>query len=381
LTAHTIEIDDVNAAVNDILGQLDINRNLLKNSTGLIFCYVDFVESGVMEAVSGALPFDVLGCTTQGIAVPGFMGEDMLAVAVLTSDDVEFSVGLSGPLDGDREEKIAAMYQETEARLSGPPSLLLVLKPVLSGFLGEIAVAILDRLSKGIPMFGGVALDMDTNVRFPKTFHNGAAYADRLVILLVSGDVEPQFHIDSLPDKKIRNQQAVITAAEGNRMISVNNIPARTYLEQIGLINNGIVTMLYAFPLFIDNHDGEKPWSCVISDIGPDGSLLCGSTIRPGSALHIGSPPGEDVLTTAAHIIDLAKQGKNRDGLLIFSCFSRNVALVDSRDEMALVQRMMADSSLPYIFLYSTGEICPHCTGDGTVINRFYQYSIISCML
>ncbi|MDR1948801.1 MAG: FIST C-terminal domain-containing protein [Spirochaetaceae bacterium] len=380
LTAHTVETDDVDAAVREILEQLDINRNIQKNSVGLIFCYVDFIESGVVEAVCKALPFDVLGCTTLGIALPEAVNDDMLALVVLTSDEVVFSAGVSEALGTDAEARITRLY-ETVSASAAAPSLLLAFEPTMSGFLGEVTVSVLDRLSKGRPIFGASALDMNTNVRSPKTIYNGAAYSDRLALLLLSGGREPQFFVDSIPHKKTRSQQAVITEAEGNRMFSINNMSAVSYMERIGLINDGVIDLLYAFPLVIDNHDGEKPWPCVIVGIGPDGALLCGGSILPGSTLSIGSPLGEDVLTTAARIVEIAKQKQDRDGLLIFSCFSRNVALVDSGDEMKLVQKLMADSSLPYIFLYSAGEICPLCTGDGKIVNRFHQYSIISCIL
>ncbi|MDR2404172.1 MAG: FIST C-terminal domain-containing protein [Spirochaetaceae bacterium] len=381
LTAHTFEMDDAGYAVREILEQLDIERRILKNSVGLIFCYLDFIESGVVEAVCKALPFDVVGCTTQGIAMHGAMGEDMLAVMVLTSDDVEFSTGFSEVFSPGNEKRIAAMYEKTAASLSAAPSLLMVFKSMLPYLMGEMVVSVLDRLAAGAPVFGTIALDMATGVRSPQVIYNGVAYSDCLVLLLFSGDVRPRFSIDSMPQKKIRGQQAVITAAEGNRMISVNNIPTVAYMERIGLINDGVVELLYAFPLYIDNHDGEKQWPCIIIDIGPDGSVLCGNSIRPGSTLRISSPLKEDVLASATNIIELAKQEQDRNGLLVFSCFSRNVALMDSHDEMKLVQKLMADSSLPYMFLYSGGEFCPHYGSHEKLINKFHQYSIISCIL
>jgi hypothetical protein len=309
------------------------------------------------------------------------MGEDMLAVAVLTSDDVEFSAGVSETLTMDMEERIAALYRKAAASLAAAPSLLLAFNSRLTDFLAEIVVSVLDRLSGGAPLFGTIALDMDTTVRSPKVIYNGAAYADRLVVVLLSGDVRPRFFIDSIPEKKAHSQQAVITAAEGNRMISVNNMPTVTYMERIGLINDDMVELLYAFPLLIDNHDGEKPRPYIITGVGSDGSVFCGNSIRPGSTLNIGSPLREDVLATAANVVGLAGQEQDRNGLLIFSCFSRNVALVDSQDEMILVQKLMADSSLPYMFLYSGGELCPYHRADGRMSNRFHQYSIVSCIL
>ena len=99
LTAVTLEIDDPRLAAEEIIQQFDTEHSLLANTAGLLFCSLDFVKSGAAEAVAKALPFETIGCTTHGIAVPGAMGEVMLTVAALTSDDVFFKTGVSDPLD------------------------------------------------------------------------------------------------------------------------------------------------------------------------------------------------------------------------------------------------------------------------------------------
>ena len=61
-TASTFEIDDVQAAVAEILEQLQ--SRLCQNSVGIISCYAEFIDSGVVEALCNQLPFDVVGITT-----------------------------------------------------------------------------------------------------------------------------------------------------------------------------------------------------------------------------------------------------------------------------------------------------------------------------
>ncbi|MDR1319781.1 MAG: hypothetical protein LBJ90_09155, partial [Treponema sp.] len=65
LTAFTEEIDDVEGSVSDLLGQLDLDRKRLANSLGIIHCFSDFVDSGVVKALSAKIPFDTVGCTTM----------------------------------------------------------------------------------------------------------------------------------------------------------------------------------------------------------------------------------------------------------------------------------------------------------------------------
>ena len=62
--ATTREVDDVQAAVAEITAALDLEKNLLKNSLGVISCFSDFEETGVLKAICDSLPFDCIGSTT-----------------------------------------------------------------------------------------------------------------------------------------------------------------------------------------------------------------------------------------------------------------------------------------------------------------------------
>jgi hypothetical protein len=381
LTAYTFEVEEPGVAVREILEHLDLEHNALTNTVGLMFCSLDFINTGTAEAVGKALPFDVMGCTTMGIALPDISGEMLLAVAVLTSDEVNFTAGLSEPLAEDEERRIGALYQSLAAPLAGPPNLILTLQPLLDNFGGDVIVKFLDRLSGGAPVFGTGALDVAAGIRSPMTIYNGTAYSNRLALLLISGGVSPKFAIDSTGEQRTHSQKALITAAEGNRIISINNIPAAVYMEKLGLISNGMVNMLYAFPLSIDNHDGEKSSLCIIVSIDQDGSLTCGNSVSTGSTLHIGCPSAEAVLKTTANITGLARKEPDRDLLFIFSCFSRSVVLVESSEEMTFVKKELAGLPFPYLFLYSGGEICPAGHETGRPVNRHYNYAIVSCLL
>ena len=63
-TARTSEIDEIDEAIDEIKSQIDLSA-LKKHSGGLIFCHIDFVESGVVAALCEALPFNVIGMTSM----------------------------------------------------------------------------------------------------------------------------------------------------------------------------------------------------------------------------------------------------------------------------------------------------------------------------
>ena len=47
-SAFTEEIDDVDAAISEILSQLDLEHSLMQNSIGILHCYHEFIDSGVV---------------------------------------------------------------------------------------------------------------------------------------------------------------------------------------------------------------------------------------------------------------------------------------------------------------------------------------------
>ncbi|MDR0597615.1 MAG: FIST C-terminal domain-containing protein [Treponema sp.] len=380
LTAYTFEIDDADAAVREIQKQLRSQGGLLKNTVGLLFCYLDFIKLGTAEAVCKALPFDTLGCTTLGAAVPEAMGGLILTLAVLTSDDVEFHAGLSESLTEDREERIAKVYRELAAPLQSPPPLIFIIVPFLSDLAGDTVVGVLDRESRGSPVFGAGALDADTKLRTPKTIYGGAAYSDRMPVLLFSGNLKPRFFADSVWNHNIHTQKALVTSAEGNRMITVNNIPAAEYMKKIGLITEERLDLLFVFPLAIYPDHNILPHLFIIYAINDDGSLTCSANIPQGYAIHIGFPGSGEVIDTTKNITGAVKKA-NGDAVLIFSCISHGIILANLEDEMEAVRDELKDPAPPYMLVYSGGEICPIYNGKERVINRYHNHTLVSCVM
>jgi hypothetical protein len=377
VTASTVEVDDPHLAAEEILKQLDVEHSLLKNSVGLLFCSLDFIVSGAAEAVSKALPFETIGCTTHGIAVPGAMGEVMLAVAALTSDDVAFAVGVSASLAEEGEARVEELYRRLSASSPAPPSMLLLCHARPKSLPGDMALQILDRLSGGTPVFGTNALNDTLESRTPMVIHNGAAYLDRLALVAIcGGEPKSRFMVQTLPAMRFYSQPALVTEAQGKRLISINDMPAVEFMEKMGVITDGKLNAIHSFPLLVDNNDGKGEQSYGIHSIEEGGVLRCGSAIAKGATLKLVNQMQEEVLRSSEQFIELLKKDGDRKSHLIFSCFGRAAPLVDLKDEMVLFQENMKGSSC--VFVYSGGEFCPLYDAQGNTHNQFHQFSIIS---
>lgn len=379
LTAHTSEIDEVEQAVEEILGQLDLEGNLLKNAFGILSCYAEFIETGVVKALCERLPFDVIGGTTLGSGVPGENGLMLLSLSVLTSDDVQFACVQTEPVAGDLAV-VKAAYDQASGALPEAAKLVIAFLPMETRFGGETIMRALDSASGAVPIFGTVVADHESDFSTTFTIFNGEASHDTAVMALITGNVSPRFLLHSIPDRKLQNQRAVITQSEYSILKEVNDMPVLEYLRSIGLWHGGGLEGMSAIPFLVDYNDGRPAVARALYTVLEDQSILCGATMQQGATLAIGSIDADSVMETAQQAVDAIKAVEDGQCVLMLPCLSRlSVLGADPTQEMALIDGQLSD--LPYHLLYSGGEICPLTSAEGEYANHFHNFTIIACVL
>jgi hypothetical protein len=398
LNAHTQELDDPEKAAREILDSLDIKNSLMKNSVALLFCHVQFIETGVAEAVYKSLPFDVVGCTSQYFGLPetagapAVEGGTFLTVTILTSDDIDFATGVSGLLNEKNvEDCIHDLFRRTASSFGEspfePPALAFAFPPTMTSLPADVIAAVLNNACGGIPVFGSVALDVHSYARQPKTIFKTAGQAsgesgtfdDRMPLLLFRGRVKPRFFHSSFPEKSMMPWDAVITEAAGNRIISINNRPALSFIKDLGFFSDGIHDNVLVYPLVVEypNHDTHV---VVLQSIGPEGQLICGRNVQTGGILNIGAIAADSVFESARSMAQDLKKNDNGTGFIMFSCLLRNVVLGGNvQAEFELVCKELDGYKGAWLFLNSGGELCPGYAENGELVNRFHQCALIAC--
>ena len=382
LNAWTLEIDDPEVALAELLGQLDIDNNLLANSAGFVTCSYDYVETGLLEAICAALPFDVVGCTTLTNANNEQTGTMLLCLTVLTADDCRFVTALTPTLTHDGlYAAIETTVAGVKAELETPPGLVLAFLPMLSAIGGDIILGVLDKALDGAPIFGTIACDFDTALyRNSFTVHNGKCTRDQLAVMLISGNVNPHFVVTATSEQNLHKQQAIITSSEGSILRQVNGMSARDYFTSIGLLQGDGVEGLSSVPFVVDFNDGTQPIARAIYRLNDDGSAICAGVMPEGGTLSIGRMDVDDILLTAEQSLHKLLAHDGLCGVITFPCLGRNMVLgVNPFAEVEKVREVM-DDRLPWHLAYSGGEVCPVHAGTGTV-NRFHNFTFIACAL
>ncbi|MDR2461137.1 MAG: FIST C-terminal domain-containing protein [Deltaproteobacteria bacterium] len=381
LLAHTLEVDDKDLALRDILLQLDLPHCQKNHSVGIIHCTHPFIESGVVQAICERLPFPVLGINTLlHSSALGLVDNMLLTITVFTSDDIKFATGLSAPLEakGNLKANIADIYVETENLMSSRPSLGLVFGPSLTYCaMGEILVEVLNEVSDGVPFFGALAADYSTYIRHPRIIYNGKTYNDRLGIILMEGKLSPRFCVYPVSDKKTIRQKAIVTDSEGNLIRKVNGMPVLEFLESLGLCWAGQISGTHTIPLFLDRNDGQPPIVRTIQSQTPDGGIILCGNAPVDTTLGFGAMDIKHILESVRRVSILMKL-LNPDVFYLYSCISRNIALgLNYTAEMEAVHHDL-EGLVPYLFSYSSGEICPLIQKDGRWHNEFHNMSLVT---
>jgi hypothetical protein len=381
LTAYTMEIDDVEAASAEILKQLDLEKNLLKNSFGILTCFADYIDSGAVEAVCKKLPFEVIGGTVLANECSGEIGQMMLSVMVLTSDDIKFSCALSGEIDqqdiSSLDREIAAAYNKASSAFGEKPSLLFTFTPLFFNIAGDFIVDAFDKASGGTPLFGTLASDHTVGYEKVRSIYNGKAYDKRIAVAAFFGEVNPDFYIASVSYDKVLKQRAFITKSKGNILIEVNGVPAGEYMRSIGLSPENL-TNYNAVPFMVTFKDSAEPTARGIFHLTEDGNYVCGGIMPEGAVLSVGTISHDEVLSTTQKLLSGHDKEEKYGGMLTFSCIARNMILgMDSEAEMGVVKKMLP--KIPHTCNYSSGEICPVYDKNGKLQNRFHNYTFVAC--
>ena len=374
--AVTREIDDAEDAVAEITAALDLEKNLLTNSLGIISCFSEFDETGVLKAICEALPFECIGATSCLCAVGKEVDQIILAITVLTSDDCVFQT-TAIPITEKYEDSFASALSELFEKSGGKPELLLSYLPLMNTVGGDMMLAEIDKATGGVPLFGTMAIDNTVDFATSKTIRNGEAFRETAVLGAIYGNPKFSFEIASLDENKIRKQKAIITESDNNILIGVNGKPVLEYLAEIGLTKDQLDFGLPVIP-FVIEHSGTKPVARAVFAITPEGHAVCGGTMPTGATLAIGRIDMDDVLyTTEKALTPFIEQDS---ALLCYSCMSRYLAMgANNYAEAEKVSGIAEGSS--YIFACSAGEICPLPDEQGKLINIFHNYTIIFCKL
>jgi hypothetical protein len=378
LTAFTREVDDAQKAVSEIAERLAASGRLMKSSVGIMYYYPDFFETGVATAISDSLPFEVVGCTAPKTAVNEAVGEILLVVSVLTSDDVYFATGVTGSLSGSTEDAIGELYSRLVSAAPSPPAMVFSLFPIIDDISSDLYIESIDNLSNRLPIFGSIAFAPDDNPAGARTFYGGRQYKDALVMIAMCGALAPKFLITRIGEVDILTRSAVITESKGNEVLRINGMSAVSYLESVGLATGGKLDGITSMPMALTLGDGSRVIRIPYKTAG-NGAVICFASTPQGAKVNFCRGDENYVAESATTLMKEIAEEKPH-AVLLFSCIARDWVTGVYGDDT--LQRFVdITGNIPFAMACSGGEICPVSSVGGATVNRLNNFSLIACLL
>jgi hypothetical protein len=376
--AVTYELDDIQCGISELADETLRNIKMGKNSFGLLLCDSD-ADHGVLAAgLRQKLGIPVVGFSaTFMFSGRGGLCDSAAILTTVTSDDVYFSIAVSEPLTPDNiTEQIESAYNRAKAALDGDPALIMAFPPYILGIMIDIYPRELNRVSGGIPVFGGLPSHDEIHGK-TAVYCGDAVSGDRMALLLMSGAVKPVMSVKNFLGS-LTNLKRTVTRSEGNEIRMVGDDTFLRFLERFGLdvakfANSGEKTTFFtSYPLLVEhagtsNMDGIPVVRTLHKVDLETGSGTAVGEVPQGSVISVGILQKSDIGISARDgLSDLAdKMKQNEDGgykysmVFAVSCVARYYVMAgdETLETEALREGLPPDISLSGF--YSFGEICP----------------------
>ncbi|MDR3230231.1 MAG: FIST C-terminal domain-containing protein [Synergistaceae bacterium] len=399
IVAVTDEMDNAEAAVQELWDRIVENGPLGKNCCGFVYCDVEMPHEEFTAALKKKLPFEVVGCTSIANFDAKNGAQILSAVlVVLTGDDVRFGVALTDTLTPENlRQELSAACEKTRTAVGEPGKLLFLVPPFNDVVPLDEYVDTLSELTGGIPVFGGLPSSnvADGDILM---YADGRVFTDRAAIVLVGGNVRPIFSVQNVLSD-LSEQKHVISKAEKNVVYTVEEMTFTDYLRQAGLpvddlIAQGDLAVYVSTPLKVnmsqDNDQDKVPIVRTIKTLSlADGSGVLFGAISENSVVSIVTMKRQDIQEScrmAVKEIQDKIEAARGDGytystLLCVSCGGRYMVMGDDKDIEGNILVENLPSGMTLSGFYAYGEICPTIYENGTALNRVHNESIVMCAL
>jgi len=382
------EADDTELALVDLKEQLS-KVNLLKNTIGIVSVNPEYVQPGIYSAVAKAVPFPLVGMTTLSQTANGKTGTFLLSIMALTSDTCEFAYGTSDIItkENDAVELTQKCYKNILSKLEGTVRLVFLYAPYTEYRCTNEYIRAISAVDGRVPVFGSLAnADMVNLFDEMKTICCERCFSDRLVMLLISGDISPEFYIGSVSKEAVVMPDiGEVTDARDNHVMKINDISVGSFFEKIGYFvgdarNQGLLTSIFIVDTKDETGNIVSSTSRGILSLN-DEVVIFGGSVPVGSVLSLATTTKDIVLTTAKDVAAQIKENCSGKTVLMYSCIGRRFSLLDEPiREYEVLNEHLSNSGFNYLASCSCGEICPTSVTETAAYNSEHNQALIACV-
>ena len=393
--AITYELDDINAATEELKAQIEGKFTFGKNTVAILHGQPDMEIGRLSANLSRELGCSVIGGTTAVGALLTNKGYHELAVVihVISGDDCLFAAAISGCVTDNPEKEISDTYQKAYQSLknqddAAEPEMVICIAPMIQGFASDSVLEKISELCDSLPVFGFIAGD-DFEFCKQQVYLDEISGGDRLAILLVSGNVKPIFKTINLVGKQALEKK-LVTKSHDNVICEIDGKPAYEYIKGFPFIDDETKN-LFNYQFFVEMNDSPNddgvPVSRALNTYNKEtGEVTCFANVPENSYIGLLYCDGNDVVhTSEAGIKEFIERLMSESGgyeystVLIATCSLRNAFLADMRDMEGNLVRDLFPNSLTVSGMHAFGEIAPTSVCQNKAVNRFHNATFTIC--
>lgn len=381
----TSEIDDPILAAEELSQKVAKEFPLMTNSVGLLFAYSDMELDILARELYRRLQFPVVGATAiAAMDQNGGFHELSVTLMVFTAEDCQFSTAVSAPITAENvRQQVEETYRRTTDGFDAPPALVYVIPPYKLDIMLDAYTDIFQAVAPGVPFVGGLPSYQEMG-DLNATIFNDTICPEQLVMLSISGNLQPVFSVQTVLQKQEIKKRRV-TKAKDNVIYTVDNKTFVEYLNEIGMPLQSIsdinkTVSLVANPLLVEetgegfgadfrylralhNIDFEHGSGTAIGRV-PEGAYV---SINPLNRSDIGEAARLGMQAIKEQMRAKEAQGYAFTTVLTVSCIGRYTIMTPKSgvETESLLEEL--PEGLELAGFYSYGEISPLPTPSGQI--------------
>jgi hypothetical protein len=364
----------------------------------LLFATADYDHEQLLKgvrSVTGNAPLS--GCSASGVITQsgpagegyytssGFIkGESIVGLMAFASERIKFQNYIVHGLIEDSYKAGEELAEKINSQ-SDAPKLLIMFPDGLAVNASALFSSLEKKLKKPLLFSGGCSSE-SINKFITYQFFNDRVFSDSASCITISGDVEIATAISHgcIPI----GLEKTVTSAEANRIHEINNKPAWEYfksylpedVDDLTAEISGTLCLCEKLPDALATHYDTHIVRAAAAKL-PDSSLQLLTEIPTGSKIQLGRRDPEKISSNARAMAERLKSDKgNRRPVAVFhfDCAARGKLCFGAaaKEKGIDVLQNLFDKSIPWLGLYSYGEIGP--IGGK---NYFHNFTASLCML
>ena len=273
-------------------------------------------------------PSIIIGCSSAGEFISNMQAEGAAAVLALRSSEILFAPAIGRDLRKSRSEaaqQIARSLSKSDDE-EYPYRSMLLLTDALAGYADEFLECLSLETAGRYQMFGGGAAD---ELKYVATyvFYGTEIVTDAAVALEMRS--KKPIGVGVNHGWKIASAPMRVTAADGNRILSLDAVPATAMLSQYAKRTGQNLDLTNPMPFFlhnalaIDTQGGHKIRVPIM--VQDDGSIVVAGEIADGSTVHVVTTTARTTLEATVAALRTARDqlgGCKPKIALLFDCVS-----------------------------------------------------------